>query len=131
MPIVIICMCVVGLLVPHAAQGEAEGRGPTRDGRGGAAPRARRHDTPRARAREGALAMYVTYTYYNAKDTRLKSLYINITTGGSGPPRVTTAHQTLKHVKNCTAVAGATAGRVLALHRCSTVPGAPEAEHAP
>ena len=72
-------MCVVGLLVPHAAQGE--GRGPTRDGRGRerdarevraqvqvprAAPRARRHpagtrDSGRGALR-GELAMYVTYT---------------------------------------------------------------------
>ena len=58
----------------------------------------------------------------------IKSIYLYNDRWVWPPPRHL---QTLKHVKNCAAVAGATAGRRLALHRCSTVPGAPEAEHAP
>ena len=45
---------------------------------------------------------------------------INITTGGSGPPRVTYGSSNTETRQNCTAVAGATAGR--ACLRCTGAP---------
>ena len=80
------------------------------------------------------LANGTSYHYLLAEEVIYK--YINITTGGSEPPRVTYGSSNTEtpqelHGRRWSDGRKGSRKGMLALHRCSTVLRAPEAEHAP